>query len=31
MRIIRQIVIFGIVLIAFLSFAAYRLMTGNFG
>jgi len=31
LRVIRQIVIFGIVLIAFLGFAAYRIKTGNFG
>jgi hypothetical protein len=31
MRMLRQVVIFGIVLAAFLGFAAYRLETGNFG
>ncbi|WP_141514464.1 hypothetical protein [Rhizobium sp. M10] len=30
-RILRQVVIFGNVLAAFLGFAAYRLKTGNFG
>ncbi len=31
MRMIRQVVIFGIVLPAFLDFTVYRLKTGNFG
>jgi len=31
MRMIRQVVIFGIVLPAFLGFTVYRLKTGNFG
>jgi len=31
MRMIRQVVIIGIVLPAFLDFTVYRLKTGNFG